>query len=482
MNPVMIKRIGRDATGEICYKALHGFKDKCEWCVFDEVIKGKTVETTIVSPLDNRHYRISNMPVFNSDGTVSKMSIFRDITDYLNAVSEKNKIQSQLQQTQKMEAIGTLAGGIAHDFNNILFPIIGHTELLLDEAPEGSSFRESLEEIQSASMRAKSLVRQILTFSRQEQSESILMSIKHIIKEVLKLIRSTIPTTINIRHNISNDCGLIQADPIQIHQILMNLATNAYHAMEETGGELTVSLQQIQLDKNDIVTHDDIHPGKYACLTVADTGTGIEEEIKEKIFDPFFTTKERGKGTGMGLSVVHGIVKNMGGTIKVNSEAGKGTEIHVYLPIAESTSEEQESQLREVVHAGFERILLVDDEEAIIKMQSQFLKRLGYKILTYTSSIEALEAFQNNPNQCDLIITDMAMPNMPGDKLAMEFKKIRHDIPVLLCTGFSTIMSEEKAQSLGIDGFLMKPIVMAELSRTIRDVLDKTKGEINAIQ
>jgi len=395
------------------------------------------------------------------------VAIILDITD-------RKKLEFQLQQAQKMEAIGTLAGGIAHDFNNILFPIVGHTEILLEDIPEDSPLRDSLIGIYTGALRAKELVKQILTFSRQESGELKLMKMQSIIKEALKLIRSSIPTTIEIRQDLSADCGVIKADPTQIHQIVMNLATNSYHAMEETGGELKVSLKEIELGEYDVITND-MAPGVYACLTVSDTGKGMDKDSIEKIFDPFFTTKEVGKGTGMGLSVVHGIVMSMNGAVKVYSEPGKGAEFKVYFPVEKSFLEKSDIQNKDrgPIQGGIERILLIDDEEIIATVEKQMLERLGYQVTSRTSSIEALEAFRAAPDKFDMVITDLAMPNLPGDKLAVELTKIRPDIPILLCTGFSVNMSEERAASLGIKGFLLKPIVMKDLSQKIREVLDK---------
>jgi PAS domain S-box-containing protein len=404
--------------------------------------------------------------VFDEDGNL------KQIRGFLLDVTEQKNLEAQLQQAQKIEAIGTLAGGIAHDFNNILFPVIGHTEMLLEDVPEDSPFRNSLKEIYTSVLRAKDLVKQILTFSRQDSGELILMKMQPIIKEALKLIRSTIPTTIEIKQDINPDCGVIKADPTQIHQIVMNLTTNAFHAMEQIGGLLKVSLKEIELGGHDIITPDMI-PGIYACLTVADTGTGMDKNLTDKIFDPFFTTKEKGKGTGMGLSVVHGIVTVMGGYIQVYSKPGKGTQFLVYLPVEKSLSEKQETNsTAEEIQGGVEQILLVDDEEAILTMEKLMLERLGYQVTSRTSSLEALEAFRADPDKFDLIITDMAMPNMRGDKLSAELIKIRPDIPVLLCSGFSEVMSEKKATSLGIKGFLMKPIVMKDLAQKIREVLE----------
>jgi len=391
-------------------------------------------------------------------------------------VAINNKLETQLQQSQKMESIGTLAGGIAHDFNNILFPIVGHSEMLLEDIPEDSPFRDGLNQIYSGAMRASELVKQILTFSRQESGELKLMKMQPIIKEALKLIRSTIPTTIEIKQNIQADCGEIKADPTQIHQIVMNLATNAYHAMEETGGELKVSLKQMELGTRDLINPDMI-PGQYACLSVVDTGIGMNKELTQKIFNPFFTTKAVGKGTGMGLSVVHGIVAGMGGAVRVYSEPGKGTQFYVYFPVEKNSFVKHSVQTHEAIQGGIERILLVDDEDAIIIMEKLMLERLGYQVTSRTSSIEALEAFRDRPDKFNLVITDMAMPNMSGDKLSAELTKIRPDIPVLLCTGFSETMSEEKAASLGIKGFLLKPIVMKDLAQKIREVLDRQKSK-----
>jgi CheY-like chemotaxis protein len=300
----------------------------------------------------------------------------------------------------------------------------------------------------------------------------MLMKMQPIVKEALKLIRSTIPTTIEINQDINPDCGVIKSDPTQIHQIVMNLATNAYHAMEETGGELKVSLKQVESGEYDIITPD-MTPGIYVCLTVADTGMGMDKNLTDKIFDPFFTTKEVGKGTGMGLSVVHGIVKGMGGSIHVYSEPGKGTQFNVYLPLAEAVKEQQVTNVEAPIQGGTEHILFVDDEELILQMETVLLERMGYQVTSRTSSIEALEAFRKNPDKFDMVITDMAMPNMSGDKLSVELIKIRPDIPVLLCTGFSENMSEEKAASMGIKGFLLKPIVIKSLDQKIREVLDE---------
>ncbi|MBC8438339.1 MAG: PAS domain S-box protein [Deltaproteobacteria bacterium] len=465
MNPAMIKRTGYDATGESCHKVMHGLEEKCPWCTHEKVMKGEHITYEVVSPKDNRTYLVSNSLIVHTDESVSKLTIFHDITEF-------KKMELHIQRTQRIESLGILAGGIAHDFNNILFPVIGHTEMLLDDVPEDSPFRNSLNEIYTNALRARDLVKQILTFSNQDTVELKLMKMQPVVKEALKLIRSTIPTTIDIKQDINADCGLIKADPIQIYQIVMNLLTNAYHAMEDTGGEMKVSLKKIELGKLDLIDPD-MEPGTYACLIVADKGMGMNKELIGKIFDPYFSTKKQYKGTGMGLSFVHSIVKSMKGGIQVFSKPGKGTRFHVYLPVVKSSSEQQVIQTKKPVQGGTEQILIVDDEKAIIKMGKNQLERLGYQVTSYTSSLEALDAFRANPDKFDLIITDMAMPNMSGNKLSAELIKIRPNIPILLCTGFSEIISEKKAASLGIKGFILKPIGTKDLAKKIREVLGK---------
>jgi PAS domain S-box-containing protein len=387
---------------------------------------------------------------------------------------EQKKLEKYFQQTQRLDSIGTLAGGIAHDFNNILFPLMGYTEMLRDNMPSNSPSQAHLDQIYGAALRAKDLVKQILTFSRQGNQEMKPMKLQPIVKEALKLLRSSIPSTIDIQQDIDSGCGVVVSDPTQVHQIVMNLATNAYHAMENTGGRLNVMLKQLRL-KSDQSLLPELIPGEYALLTVADTGTGIDKDIIDRIFDPYYTTKETGKGTGLGLSVVQGIVKSCGGNIRIDSEPGKGTEIHVYLPIESQKKVVMQTDRSGPISQGTEKILLVDDEAVIVEMMQQMLERLGYKVTTRNGSIDALEAFKANPDAYDLILTDMTMPNMTGVQLAREIKNIRPKIPIIICTGFSDHLNEEKANALGIQGFIMKPVIMRELSEIIRNVLDDTK-------
>jgi len=409
--------------------------------------------------------------VHPDDGEPFISGMGRDVTERILSERKVTKLQEQLTQALKMEAIGTLAGGIAHDFNNILFPMFGYLEMMLEDVPEDNPLHDHLVEVFNGAKRARDLIKQILTFSRQSDHKPKPLEAQRVIKEALKLIQSSLPTTIEITKDIQKDCGLVLADPIQIHQIVMNLCTNAYHAMEETGGKLSITLREIELTAED--SKDPVMiPGPHICLTVADTGPGIDQSIIDRIFDPYFTTKEEGKGSGLGLAVINGIVKNHSGYIKVYSEPGKGAEFKVYLPMIKKQEEAAKVETDTPIQKGTERILLVDDQDLIVNMERQMLERLGYHITARTSSIEALEAFRANPDKFDLVITDMTMPNMTGDKLADEMIKIRADIPIVLCTGFSEIMSKERAESLGIKGFLMKPVVLKDLSSVIRKVLD----------
>jgi PAS domain S-box-containing protein len=413
-------------------------------------------------------------PIIYENEPVGLRGIMIDITDRKLAEEEKKKLEAQLQQAQKMESIGTLAGGIAHDFNNILSPIILYAEMVLEDISEDSPLRFSIEEIYRASLRAKDLVKQILTFSHQAEQEKIPLKISPIVKEALKLLRASLPSTIEIRQNIEVKDSVVLADPTQIHQILMNLCTNAAHSMRDRGGVLEVSLVDVVLHSDDIDHPGDLDPGQYTKLTVSDTGHGIEPAIMERIFDPYFTTQEKGKGTGLGLSVVHGIVNTHGGHISVYSEPGKGARFDVFLPLFDSADIKAEIISLDKLAAGDEHILLVDDEKVVVDVVQQMLERLGYQVTVRTSSIEALEVFRASKDKFDLVITDLTMPNMTGDKLAGELMNIRPDIPIIICTGFSEKMSKERAEALGIKGLLMKPIVKSDLAKTVRELIDKS--------
>lgn len=388
---------------------------------------------------------------------------------------EKENLQAQIRQAQRVESIGNLAGGIAHDFNNILFPIIGMSELLLEDLPSNSLERENAEEIYKAGKRGKDLVQQILAFSRQADQEKMPTRIQSVLKEVIKLIKSTIPAYIKIDHDIQVDCGLVMADPTQIHQVAMNLVTNAYHAVEANGGNISVTLKEMVLEREGLPDDSHLEPEKNIVFSVSDTGHGMAPDIQDKIFDPYFTTKEKGKGTGLGLAVVHGIVSEHGGRIEIFSEVGEGTTFHVYLPLMEQMADSNPIDLEADLPGGNESILLVDDEAPIAKLEKQILERFGYRVKYRINAVEALEAFSAAPSGFDLVITDMSMPNMTGDKLASELIAIRPDIPVVICTGFSERINKHHLAAMGIKELLMKPVIKSDLVRTVRRVLDEAR-------
>ena len=392
-------------------------------------------------------------------------------------ISDRNKVEAKLQQAQKMEALGTLAGGIAHDFNNILAIILGNTELTIEDVSERSPVRHRLEEVRKACLRAKDLVKQILTFSRQTEHEMTPIKTTPIIKESIKLLRSSIPTTIEIRHNLSSHSDTINGDPGQIKEVLINLCSNSADAMRENGGVLEVSLENITLDEQTAVGYDALSPGDYLRLSVSDTGHGIEPDILNRVFDPYFTTKKAGEGTGMGLAAVSGLIRNHNGAITVHSEEGKGATFHVYLPLAQDEISPR-ADIAGPLPTGSECILFIDDEQSLVNLGRQILGRLGYSVITRTSSSEALDLFRKNPDQFDLVVTDMTMPHMQGDRLAKELIKIDPDIPVILFTGYSDQIDEEKAKEMGIAAYIMKPVAMREMANTIRKVLDKN-GTLN---
>ena len=417
---------------------------------------------------DTVHLRYHLAPMTDSGGVVSAVQVI------MEDISETRSLEGQLRQAQKMEAIGTLAGGIAHDFNNILAAILGYSQLLMAEVGEDSAFFSDLKEISKAGERARDLVRQILTFSRQTETEPIPLQPHLIVKEAIKLLRSTIPATIDIQQHVFPNTGMILADPTQIHQVVMNLCTNAYQAMLEKEGVLRIALKNIDVPaKGEILTRcPELKAGPHVQLTVEDTGSGIRPEAMEHIFDPYFTTKEKGRGTGLGLAVVHGIVGNCRGSISVESEVGKGTTFDVFFPLLERETHVDEKESETPVRSGNERILMVDDETPIVKLGKQILEKLGYRVETHTGSPEALKRFSQAPDGFDLLITDMAMPNMSGEQLAAEIRKIRPDFPVIICSGFSEIMDEERAEAMGFQGFLLKPLGRDVLARTVRAVLD----------
>ena len=396
--------------------------------------------------------------------------IGRDIAERKQKEESRLKLEAQLQQSQKMEAVGTLAGGIAHDFNNILAIIIGNAELASVDVPDSNPASYSLKEIQKASIRAKNMIQQLLAFSRKTDGESKPLDMAPIIKESMKMLRSAIPTSVEFKQHISDDPCSVMGDAAQINQIVMNLVTNAADAMSEEGGHLEVTLEKIIFQEEKPCFHWILPPGAYVRLRMRDTGEGIEPKIMDQIFDPYYTTKEVGKGTGMGLSVIHGIVKRHGGGIRVESESGKGTLFEIYFPALEKRAEEEKEPEGEI-KGGSERILFVDDEESMVDMNRQLLERLGYDVKSTTKPVEALERFKADPDQFDVIITDMTMPRMTGDRLASEVLKIRPHMPVIICTGYSERMSAKKAEALGARKYIEKPIGLRKMASALREVL-----------
>ena len=439
----------------------------------DEVYQSGQGATFELGCEDGHMFFMTLQPIVGS-GYVNVYGL--DVTKRKKAEKEKMDLELQLSQKQKMEAVGTLAGGIAHDFNNILAAMQGYLELSLDDLSEDSPVRYNLEQVLSCSNRATKLVQQILTFSRknQEEREKEPVQISSIVKEVLGMLRSSLPTTIKICRRIHADTSVVLADPTQIHQILVNLCTNASHAMRQTGGLLEVSLIDVDFESETRIGDEYLNRGSYVKLSVSDSGCGMEKEVLERIFEPFFTTKKVNEGTGLGLSVVHGIIKSHEGAIAVSSVPGEGTTFDIFLPKIEDPSVD-EPQPSEPVCKEKEVILLVDDEEMMVDVTRKILERLGFAVVAKTGSLDALETFQERPDEFDLVLTDQVMPNMTGTQLAQKLISIRPDIPVILCSGFPESVCLDEVESIGIKKFLMKPIGREEIANVVRAVLDKSQ-------
>jgi len=391
-------------------------------------------------------------------------------------ITERKQLEEQLRQTHKMEAVGTLTGGIAHDFNNLLFMIVGNAELALEDIPEWNPTYASLEAIKTAGLKASGIVKQLLNFSRKTDQKLIPVDAVTVIKDALKFLRSAVPTTVEFRKHLPDNDITIMADSVQINQLLMNLCTNASQAMEKTGGILEITVENECLTEDTAVNYPDLTTGEHVKITVSDTGPGIDPEIIDRIFDPYFTTKEVGKGSGMGLSVVHGIVNSHNGAITVDSELGKGATYTILFPVISDEPVMEAKPLSDKTPRGNETILLVDDEESITTMIGKMLERLGYQVETRLNPLETLELFKSKPHEFDLVITDMTMPQMTGAKLSEKLKEVRSDIPVIICTGHSSLIDEDKAKKLGIDAYVMKPIVKNDIAKTIRKVLGNTES------
>jgi len=475
MNQYMRDSFGGNFEGQICWKAFRHATQPCDFCSNPRLVDEAGNPTGVVvwegqNPITGRWYVNYDRAIIWMDGRRVRLQVATDITKIKELEAERIKTEVQLRQSQKMEAIGTLAGGIAHDFNNILSAIIGYTELSMLEVESESQLRQNLEQVFQAGKRARDMVKQILAFSRQSGHERKPIAVNPVVKEALKMLRASLPTTIEIRQDIAENSPIIEADTTQLHQVLMNLCTNAAHAMRAEGGILEVRVGRMEVASSAASPHAELGPGAYLKLSVRDTGHGISKENLSRIFDPYFSTKDKSEGTGLGLAVVERIIKAHRGAITVESAVGKGTTFDIYLPWVDKPTMEK-SVSSSTLATGSERILMVDDELALVEISKQLLTRLGYQTDTRTSSVEALALFRDNPQRFDLVISDMTMPNMTGDKLAKEMMAIRPDIPIILCTGYSERLTEAQAKELGIKAFIMKPLVVGDLAGIIRKVL-----------
>ena len=478
MNRYMKETFGGDFTGQSCWRAFPDPNGPCKECANAPLLDPDGQPTGACvwegrNSVTGRWYVNYDRAIKWIDGRYVRLHVATDITEIKSLEKARLHTEAQLRQAQKMEAIGTLAGGIAHDFNNILSAILGYSELALDDAMHERASAHYIREIFKAGNRARDLVNQILTFSRQTETEAKPIQVEPIVKEALKLLRASLPSTIEIQTNIQSK-AIVEADPIQIHQVIMNLCANAGHAMRPKGGRLMVELTEEELDLESAARLPGTVPGEYLKISVSDTGPGIAPEIMDKIFDPYFTTKEKGEGTGMGLAMVQGIVQNCRGAVTVGSSPNEGTRFRIYLPVIHMDEPVQVS-VDVAIPGGHEHILFVDDEPPLADLSKQILERMGYQVTIRTSSIEALALFESNPEGFDLVITDMTMPHMPGDVLSRKLLAVRPDLPIIICTGYSEKMTQDIIERLNIRALIMKPIVRDELLLTVRKILEGDK-------
>lgn len=490
LNPMAERMFGYTA-GEAIGKDLHALlvppryaKDYQPalahfWATGQGAAIGRTLE------LYGRHRDGHELPVelsisaLRHEDSWQAVAIIRDISERKRLAAEKDKLNHELQQAYKMDALGTLAGGIAHDFNNLLTAILGFTELVKDDLPGDSLAHADLVKVIGAGKRARDLTRQILAFSRQSEHDKVPVKMQLILQEAMKLLQISLPSTISIQLDIDQNCPAILADHGQIHQIIMNLCTNAYQAMKEGGGTLAVGLRPVSLDQAAVGGIVGLIPGEFVQLTVADSGTGIHHEVVPRIFDPFFTTKPQGEGTGMGLAIVHGIVAELGGAVQVYSSPGQGAEFRVFLPVATAFDVGLNQLEPGGVGPGHEQILLVDDESSLLEIITANLSKFGYAVTPRTSSTEALAAFRAMPDKFDLVVTDQAMPSMTGMDMAREILKIRA-VPIILLTGYADDTTSELAREVGISEVLSKPATLHDLTRSIRRHLRGADVVLNA--
>jgi len=462
-----------ELLGMTCHSLFRGETEPCSECPSLDSLTKQTNHSNIIKHKQlGKVFQVNSAPILNKDNEIQNfVYIAQDIT-------EKTKLEEELVQAQKMEAIGTLAGGIAHDFNNILSAILGYAEIAKMDLPESSQATQDINQVIIAGNRATELVKQILTFSRKTDQAKSPLCIAALVKEALKMLRSSLPTSIDIQQDIAEDIGLIFADPTSIHQIVVNLCTNGAYAIGNDIGKLEVTLKRIHLEPDQLANQTQLQAGPYILLTVKDSGSGMDKSTVARIFEPYFTTKEHGEGTGLGLAVIHGIVDEYNGFIEVESTPGQGSTFLVYLPAAEendTTSQEPEEQAPSPT--GTENILFIDDEPAIIRVGQDILSRSGYNVTGETSSQKAWKLFQTNPEAFDLVITDQTMPELTGSELARAMLKLRPDLPIILCTGYTSAISQDEAYGIGIKEFMTKPLSIEKLIEIVRDVLDKNVKE-----
>ncbi|MDH3393266.1 MAG: response regulator, partial [Desulfobulbaceae bacterium] len=460
-----------EIIGKHCYEVFQQSAEQCQNCPGNKTLLDKLSHTETIPFLPQKKtFQISTAPTFDDNGQLEY------VVHVAKDISEQKQLEEELVQSQKMEAIGTLAGGIAHDFNNILTSLLGYADLAKEEAGDDNHQAHYIGQVITAGNRASALVKQILAFSRKSEVSREHISAEQIINESLKLLRASIPSTIKINTQITPTEDTIFADPAKIHQIMVNLCTNAQHAIGEQQGIITINLSSKNLTQDEIPDQSGTEPGTFLELTVTDTGHGISSDIIDHIFDPYFTTKEVGKGIGMGLAVIHGIVKELGGIIKVESKAKEGASFHVFLPAAPRDDQEASTSApKSPPRNGNERILVVDDEEDISFMLKGGLERFGYRVSARTNSAEALAEFASSPNDFNLIITDQTMPDMTGTAMAKEVLKLRPDMPIILYSGYSDLVAGKAAKDIGIRKFLLKPIDSKTMAEHIRKILDENQ-------
>jgi len=470
----ILKKTEEELVGRYCYEVLRGISEPCPDCAACLAsLEPKSYSQEIFHPELHKTFLLTATPVMDDQGQGNGLGKISGIAHFAKDISQQKKLEFQLLQAQKMEAIGTLAGGIAHDFNNILAAIMGYTELVMLDLPQSMpAAHTKLTEVIKAGKRARDLVAQILTFSRQNEARREPLEMRSIVKEAMKLLRASLPSTMEMKLEISDQACWALADPVQIHQVLMNLCINASHAMRGKGGVISVTLAPEEIDESRAALSRELRPGAYIHLGVRDTGQGMPQDVAARIFEPFFTTKQVGEGTGMGLAVVHGIVKSHQGAMEVVSVPGQGTTFDLYFPRITEVGEIGGVQGDLSTSGGTERILFVDDEATLAELGKQVLEAFGYQVQAYGDSREAWLRFVSAPEAFDLVITDLTMPGMTGAQLAEKILALRPDIPIIMTTGYSDILTETEARELGVREYLLKPLSTARLTEVVRQVLD----------